>query len=177
MGVLPTALVGAELAAFRKTSERFVKAGAPVELADRVAALGPVLGGLDIVEVAASTSTPVLDVATVYFALAEQLHLTWLRDRILALPRNDRWQALARAALRDDVYAAHAALTADVLTIGQGAPPGAALTMWTAARGSRIDRGLRAFAEIRTSGVADLATLSVALRDVRALVPARAGAV
>ena len=176
MGALPTVLVGAELAAFRETSERFVKAGAPVELADRVAALGPVLGGLDIAEVAQSTSTPVLDVATVYFALAEQLHLTWLRDRILALPRDDRWLALARAALRDDVYAAHASLTADVLTIGQGAPPAAALTMWSAARGTRIDRGLRAFEEIRTSGVADLATLSVALRDVRALVPARSGA-
>jgi glutamate dehydrogenase len=62
--------------------------------------------GLDIVEVAASTSTPVLDVAAVYFALADQLHLTWLRDRILALPRDDRWSALARAALRDDVYSA-----------------------------------------------------------------------
>ena len=35
--------------------------------------------------------------------------------RILALPRDDRWQTMARAALRDDLHAVHAQLTAQVL--------------------------------------------------------------
>ena len=40
-------------------------------------------------------------------------------DRIIELPRADRWQSMARASIREDLYAAHAALTADVLSVGQ----------------------------------------------------------
>ena len=51
----------------------------------------------------------------VHFRLGSRLELHWLRDRIVALPRDDRWRALARAALRDDLYSLHRALTAEVL--------------------------------------------------------------
>ena len=47
--------------------------------------------------------------------LDQHLQLDWLRERILRLPRDDRWQTLARAALRDDLYAVRASLTAEVL--------------------------------------------------------------
>ena len=61
---------------------------------------------------ATSTSTwsPV-----VLFSVADRLRLDWLRDRIAALPRADRWQTEARAALRDDVADLHRALTDAVL--------------------------------------------------------------
>ncbi len=55
------------------------------------------------------------DVARVHFALGERLGLPVLVQRILALPRDDRWQTMARAALRDDLHAVHAQLTAQVL--------------------------------------------------------------
>ena len=62
-----------------------------------------------------------------HFALGERLGLPDLVTRILALPRDDRWQTMARAALRDDVYAVHAQLTAQVLrdtaADGHGAGP------------------------------------------------------
>ena len=53
--------------------------------------------------------------ARVHFALGERLGLPALVGRILALPRDDRWQTMARAALRDDLHAVHAQLTAQVL--------------------------------------------------------------
>ena len=37
-----------------------------------------------------------------------------LLERITALPRDDRWQALARAALRDDLYSTIIDFTRDV---------------------------------------------------------------
>jgi len=40
----------------------------------------------------------------------DRLQIARLRDRITALPREDRWNTMARAALREDVYAAHAAI-------------------------------------------------------------------
>ena len=69
----------------------------------------------DIVEVAADAGLDVETVAAVHFRLGDRLQLHWLRDRIVALPRDDRWRALARAALRDDLYGLHRALTAEVL--------------------------------------------------------------
>ena len=50
-----------------------------------------------------------------YFRLGARLDFNWLRDRIIELPRANRWQALARAALRDDLYTLHRALTREVL--------------------------------------------------------------
>jgi glutamate dehydrogenase len=173
MALLPACLNGAEAEAVAAATERFQSAGAPADLAARVAGLGPLFAALDIVEVGDDTSTPVDDVTAIYFALAERLHLTWLRERIIDLPRGDRWQALARAALRDDVYAVHSALVADVLRAGKGADPESALATWSESRRTRLEHGLAMFEEIRASGGADLATLSVGLREVRGLLGGR----
>ena len=51
-----------------------------------------------------------------HFALGERLGLPALVERIFALPRDDRWQTMARAAVRDDLYAVHQQLTAAVLS-------------------------------------------------------------
>ncbi|MEO6712980.1 MAG: NAD-glutamate dehydrogenase, partial [Mycobacteriales bacterium] len=166
---LPGALVGADRAAVDVERARFEAAGAPVQLAATVAALGPLFSGLDICAVAASQGFRVEDVTDVYFALADQLSLSWLRARISELPRADRWQTLARAALRDDFNALHAALASNVLETTAGAPPAVALETWGAARGPAIERVAQAFADIRAAGLADLATLSVAVREVRAV--------
>jgi hypothetical protein len=58
----------------------------------------------DISEVARSSGHVLADTAAVHFQLGEQLLLDWLRQRILELPREDHWQALARGALRDTLY-------------------------------------------------------------------------
>ena len=54
-----------------------------------------------------------------HFELGGKLHLHWLRDRIALLARDTRWAAMARAALRDDLFSLHAELTTDVLRDGQ----------------------------------------------------------
>ena len=68
----------------------------------------------------------VVSVADVYFSLGARLELHWLRDRIVALSRDTRWEAMARAALRDDVYSEQAALTASLaaLRVGSGVERG-----------------------------------------------------
>ena len=57
---------------------------------------------LYFVEIAKRDGIDPLEVARVHFALGERLGLSMLVARILALPRDDRWQTMARAALRDD---------------------------------------------------------------------------
>jgi len=109
----------------------------------------------------------------VRFQLGEQLQLDWLRQRILDLPREDHWQALARGALRDTLYEVHATLTAEVLRRGEpGASARDQVSGWLGRAAAATNRCVRVLDEIAGSGRADLATLTVALREVGALAPA-----
>ena len=92
-----------------------VAAGADEDLAARVAVMPPAYQLLNVIEVAARVGLDAAEVARVHFTLAERLGLPALVHRILALPRRDQWETMARAALRDDLHAVHAELTAQVL--------------------------------------------------------------
>jgi glutamate dehydrogenase len=153
-------------------AEELRAARVPVELATRVASLGTMFSTFDIVEVAAETDLDVEPVAAVHFRIGSQLQLHWLRDRIAALPRDDRWRALARAALRDDLYNLHRTLTAEVLRTGpRGEDPDERVTEWVAANPA-AERCLETLADIRVGQTFNLTTLPVAVREVRNLMQA-----
>jgi glutamate dehydrogenase len=83
---------------------------------------------------------------------------------------------LARAALRDDLYAVRASLTAEVLRAGNAAQDSAELVQrWLEHNESAVRRCLGVLRDVATDDRADLATLSVALREVRGLVSSRSG--
>jgi glutamate dehydrogenase len=105
-----------------------------------------------------------------HFTLGERLGLPDLVARILALPRDDRWQTMARAALRDDVYAVHAQLTAQVLRDtddGQTVP--ARIQEWEDSDSVVVYRAAATLEEICADENAELARMSVGLRVVRGL--------
>ena len=109
--------------------------------------------------------------AEVYFDLADRLQLSRLRERVIALPRDNRWNSMARAALRDDLYAAHASLTHDVLVHSDaGSDPGGAPGALDRGELGGGGRAKQTLSEIWESDNFDLATLSVALRAIRTLV-------
>jgi glutamate dehydrogenase len=145
-----------------------VAAGVPLSLARRVAVLPMLVGALDVVEVARESGSDPLEAARVYYALGDRLRLDWLRRQVVELPRRDRWQSLARAALRDDYYAVRGQLTAEVLAAG-------GVEEWDTSARSSIDRFLRLLADIEARGATDLTALSVALRGARTLTEAPKG--
>ncbi|HEX4759789.1 MAG TPA: NAD-glutamate dehydrogenase domain-containing protein, partial [Thermoleophilaceae bacterium] len=148
-------------------------AGVPELLAIHVAASSTMFSTLDIVEVMAETDLPLEMVAQVHFDLGHRLQLHWLRDRILALPRDERWSALSRAALREDLYALHRELTAEVLRASGGQTGADAKTLaeaWVDANPA-AERTLETLADIRAGRLFDLTTLPVAVREVRNLLP------
>jgi glutamate dehydrogenase len=173
---LPDVLVPAEREAFEARVAALVGEGVPPEVAGRVASLGDQFAALDIVGVAAATERSIGDVAALHFLIGGRLHLHWLRDRIATLPRDNRWQAMARAALRDDLFSLHAELTADILRGGPEAPPDAEgdLDGWIDANRPLVDRCLGILNDIRAGGTYDLTTLPVALRELRNLIQAAA---
>ncbi|WP_424893340.1 NAD-glutamate dehydrogenase [Streptomyces sp. XH2] len=167
---LPKLLRGADMEWWQSIHDELVAAGVPDELAVRVAGFSSVFPALDIVAVADRAGKEPLDVAEVYYDLADRLHITQLMDRIIELPRADRWQSMARASIREDLYAAHAALTADILSVGNGAStPEQRFASWEEKNAAILSRARTTLDEIRGSDAFDLANLSVAMRTMRTL--------
>jgi glutamate dehydrogenase len=91
-------------------------------------------------------------------------------ERILALPRDDRWQTMARAALRDDLQAVHSTLTAQVLD--RTSPEQSVeerISDWERHDEVLVERAANTLQQICTDDRADLARMSVGLRVVRTL--------
>ncbi|MCP3909780.1 MAG: NAD-glutamate dehydrogenase [Actinomycetia bacterium] len=140
-------------------------------LAARIADLGPAFGFLDLASVARRTGVAHERVAGVYLAIADELDLPWLRQRIIDLPRDDHWQTLARSGLRDEFFREHAALTASV--IGEDPGPDAEADelarIWLERQADSVERCRQTFSDIKTAGHHDLARVSVAVRALSQL--------
>jgi glutamate dehydrogenase len=174
---LPQLLASDDAEPILHRAESFEQAGVPSPLARRVAGLSTMFATLDIVEIADEADASLADVARVHFQLGSQLYLHWLRDRAVELPRDDRWKALARAALRDDLYGLHRELTNEVLRdTSAGGDVDTRVDRWISANPA-AERCLQTLADIRVGRVYDLTTLPVAVREVRNLLQAPAPAV
>ncbi|MFF0060667.1 NAD-glutamate dehydrogenase [Streptomyces sp. NPDC005279] len=167
---LPKMLRGADLEWYEGILDELTEAGVPEELALRVAGFSSAFPTLDIVAIGDRTKKDPMAVAEVYYDLADRLQITQLMDRIIELPRADRWQSMARASIREDLYAAHAMLTADVLSVGNGtSTPEERFKAWEEKNAAILGRARSTLEEIQTSDTFDLANLSVAMRTMRQL--------
>ncbi|MGE7390354.1 NAD-glutamate dehydrogenase [Streptomyces sp. NPDC004126] len=172
---LPKLVRGADLEWYQSIMDELTGEGVPEELAAKVAGFSSAFPTLDIVAIADRTGVDPLSVAEVYYDLADRLDITQLMDRIIELPRSDRWQSMARASIREDLFAAHAALTADVLAVGNGSStPEERFKAWEEKNAAIIGRARTTLDEIRGSDDFDLANLSVAMRTMRSLLRAHA---
>ena len=110
-------------------------------------------------------------VGAVHFRLGHRLGLHWLRDRVVTLPRDNRWRARARAALRDDLYAIHRGAHDRRAALRR---PGAERRPARGRAGSRrirrSGRALQTLGDIRSGQSYDLTTLPVAVREMRNLI-------
>ncbi|MGA8117827.1 MAG: NAD-glutamate dehydrogenase [Actinocatenispora sp.] len=161
---------GSEREAYGQHSDSLAKAGIPVEMADRATRALYGFGLLDVVEVSHVTGMETTEVAEVYYAMSEKFRVDEILDKISELPREDRWQTQARQALRYDLYAALAALTGEALGATDAkAPATERVEVWAQENATTIGRALRAIGEFEGSR-ADLAALSVLLRQIRTVV-------
>ncbi|MGN9776828.1 NAD-glutamate dehydrogenase [Micromonospora sp. H33] len=173
---METLFYGSEREAIAAHIDSMAAKGLPRDLAEQAVRLMYSFGLLDVVETAASSGRDVGEVASVYFVLSDRFRVDSLLSKISLLPREDRWQTLARMALRYDLYAALAALTVEVLdSTPDTLPPHERVHQWEQSNATSIHRAQRAMGEFDESR-ADLAALSVLLRQIRTLVRTSAAA-
>ncbi|MDO5701396.1 MAG: NAD-glutamate dehydrogenase [Bowdeniella nasicola] len=175
--ILPAA-ISRQLRAVART---YTDAGVDEELAALAASLLDQALLLDVIEVAEAFGLDVVVVAQVYFGLAEELRIRDLLDQAGELPQTDRWDALARAAMRGDITATLADITRAVLdstgTITRGAegsPSGVErLAAWLDAYAGPLERVQSSLSEVYDAQEPALAPLSVAVRQLRSLIRTR----
>ncbi|HRY10403.1 MAG TPA: NAD-glutamate dehydrogenase, partial [Candidatus Nanopelagicales bacterium] len=166
--MVPQLLRGSEAQRLSERAAEFVALGAPEPLAMRAAACLDQYSLLDIADIAKREKQLAESVAALYFAISERFGVDALLTQISNLERADRWSALARAAVRQDLYAAQAGLTVRVLRRTDGdLPPEERIEEFEKANPEGLTRATATLNEIRVSGPPSLATVSVALRVLR----------
>jgi len=155
---------------FNKGVQQYMDVGVPAALAKRIAAIGPLYAGLDMVDVARELRLPVEVVAKVYFHIGRELGLSWLRTQIEDLSVDGHWQAVARGTLREDLYAQQRALTAQALSGAKDSRSAMKqMEQWLENHADRLEHARRVLADMKAANIADFPSLSVALQEIRRL--------
>ncbi|HEY3717260.1 MAG TPA: NAD-glutamate dehydrogenase [Jatrophihabitantaceae bacterium] len=167
---IPELLCGLERENLYADVDRLVGLGLPRDLSLRIGELLSAFLLLDVVEIARTSGHPAAEVAELHFAASDRFSVDLMLTRITELPRDDRWSALARAALRHDLYAALSTITGAVLrSTDENLTATKRLAQWEKANAERVARARATVTEALGRDTVDLATLSVALRVMRSL--------
>lgn len=150
--------------------EKYRKAGVNKDLATQIALLSTLFSALDIAEIVAQTQHKVGYVAEAYFNLGAEIHLHWFLAQINSQPVDNHWQALARAAFREELDWQQRSLTQSMVTDADTKQkPDQLLAAWMEHNHLYIQRWLDMLADFRTSKTHDFAKFSVTLRELMLL--------
>lgn len=175
-GRMDELLLGVDQERLQRGREAMVATGVDDATALRAAGLLDEFSLLDVADLAASVDEPVEQVARVYFAVSARYAIDAMLARISRLDRSNRWESLARGAMRDDLYAAWMGLARAVLdSTDAGDDVDARLDAWEQANSTQLARAQTTIDEVRSLEKGDLAAMSVALRVLRGVI--RAGSV
>ena len=155
-------LPAAAHADWQLASDALAQAGVDPTLALDLTALEFLFPALDLVDLAEEANTSLELAARTYFGVDAELGLSLWRSEIKRLPTDTLWQTQARASARDDVYSIASQITLGILSIKQD------LSSWREKNCKATER-LRLLRTTISTQAADLAPVSVALRELRHL--------
>ena len=165
---IPQLLRGSQAERLVRKTQDLVDSGVPTDLARRTAILLDLYSVLDIVDMAQQSGRTTLEVAETYYLLSETFGIDELLILVTRLPREEQWDAMARGALRDDLYATLQSLTSSVLE-HEGADASARFESWSRDHDEAAKRVQTQLGGIRQLSSPGVAALSVALRTLRSV--------
>jgi glutamate dehydrogenase len=169
-GKLSEMLRGNELLTVTRLHDGYVAQGVPADVARRLSEALYAYSLLDIIDMAHAHSEDATRLAHIYFELSAHLGVDDLLYAVSSLPRSGRWNALARLALREDLYRSLRDLARDVhRLVGPHTDNVDVIAEFEAYNRPRIERARRTLQEVLATENPDLAVLSVATAQVRRL--------
>jgi len=170
MASVPATLPEAYRKDWDSAVERWCKNGVPRETAEMYAGTLVMGSAPDIIQVARDTERAPEQAAAVYFAIGQRFHILWLLSSIIGLQVSGRYQALARANLREDTYRLHRRITQRILS---EAPQGdiedgaACVEGWLDQHGDSAGDLLSRLESLRSHTPHDFMSLTVGVRALR----------
>lgn len=161
---LPKTLSTDEYEVVSKIQNNLIEANVPKHLAEFIARTSAMPQLLDIVILADETNHKVASVAKNYFYLGRVLRMDWLRRNLIALPENNKWQALSRSALLADGYGIYSRLIRDAMKSANESDNFAGI--WLDKKQAKIKLLNDMFDELQSYKTLDLAMLSAAVREI-----------
>ena len=169
---MPRLVRGPEHVAARSDANRFCGLGAPNELANRVAYALFTFSIMDIVDIGIDAGRDLTETAELYYAVSAHLDFDQILTLVTDLARGDRWHALARQSIRDDLYRSLRQIVAGVLVAAPvGLDAEAKIEAWESANIAKLGRAKATLGQILAETTADLASLSVAASEIRSMIP------
>ncbi|MCB6184834.1 NAD-glutamate dehydrogenase [Leeia sp. TBRC 13508] len=166
LGKISQLVPAAEYPNIAKREQQLVEAMVPADLAGAIARMDELVALFDVIELSEQNGMGLDEVAINYFALGRALQLDWLRQVITRLPRDNRWQSLARTALRDDLYRQHRALLGRALSETQEVTEQPQVSAWLQKNERAVSICQQMFGELQSYDQLDLAMLSAGMREL-----------
>ncbi|WP_070963405.1 NAD-glutamate dehydrogenase [Vibrio sonorensis] len=169
---LDSMLVPAEVEEHNEMAKSWIDKGISPDLANYVARLSSLYSVLDISTVAREKGKTIEQTAKLYYNLGDRLSLHWFLKQINTQAVDNNWQALARAAFREDLDWQQRQLTGQVLSCSC-APEDLdvikALGDWIDTNEESLHRWENILNEFKVGSVHEFAKFSVALRELMLL--------
>ncbi|WP_117235481.1 NAD-glutamate dehydrogenase [Vibrio maerlii] len=169
---LDSMLVAEEVSEHDDQAMAWIEQGIDKDVAHYVSRLSSLYSALDISTVAREKGKTVEQAATLYFNLGDRLSLHWFLSQINNQSVDNNWQALARAAFREDLDWQQRQLTGQVLSCGcsgESLDVMRALEEWIENNQTSLHRWESILNEFKVGNVHEFAKFSVALRELMLL--------
>ena len=164
-------LVPNEVKEHDEMAKAWMEQGIDKQTANYVARLSSLQSVLDISTVSREKGKSIEQSAKLYFNLGDRLSLHWFLQQINHQAVDNNWQALARAAFREDLDWQQRQLTGQVLSCHQDDSQDVldALQVWTKSNKVALKRWENILNEFKVGSVHEFAKFSVALRELMLL--------
>ncbi|OIQ26372.1 NAD-glutamate dehydrogenase [uncultured Vibrio sp.] len=165
-------LVSEEVQEHEEMAQQWIDRGISSELAKYVSRLSSLYSVLDISTVAREKAKSVEQTAKLYYNLGDRLSLHWFLKQINGQAVDNNWQALARAAFREDLDWQQRQLTGQVMSCScdpDKLDVMKALDEWIVSNEVSLHRWENILNEFKVGSVHEFAKFSVALRELMLL--------
>lgn len=164
-------MVESEVTELQAEAKYLMAEGVPESIAAVVANMSSLFSTMDIAQIAEQEQQSIALVAETYFKLGAQVELHWFLDQISAQPVTNHWQALARAAFREELDWQQRSLTSVVLgTCSSSCDADSIIQQWIDSNQLLLERWFHMLADFKTSQSHEFAKFSVALRELNLLI-------
>jgi glutamate dehydrogenase len=143
--------------------------GVPEDVARRQVLEPFLVHGPNVVSVAGAAGASVEDVTLAFFLAGSAAYIDWLEARLAEVPATTRWHRWALQAVEDDLLAARRSLAERVVAGADGRPVPEAVEAFEAEHRDATLRLARFMRGLALEEVSDLAAVTVAVRQIRAL--------